>query len=244
MLAWHCSQGNRKRTALRACSSSGSESLPSLRLVFRFSSEALGSRDLVAVELAVRPGRGQDPADPETLEAEIAPSSNAATRVARPPTTFSILAILVVMVATDCEHGERCNELRKSLRDDDFEFLLDCACGLSAHSFEFGNGTIKNPCSKKGIRYASTYRAIKPTRVSHENWLSAQNWVVDIWTRQNQKKTRQRENHRECLNGKWLEPEWLRILVFLFFLFFFFLWQTFLGRRQADGIGLRVTRLL
>ena len=122
------------------------------------------------MELAVRPGRGQDPADPETLEAEIAPASKAATRVARPPTTFSILAILVVMVATDCEHGERCDELRKSLCDDDFEFLLDCACGLSAHAFEVGNRTIKRThVRRKGIKNASTYRAIKPTRVRNEN---------------------------------------------------------------------------
>ena len=39
---WHCSQGNRKRTALRAFSSSGLENVSSLRLVFLASSDDLG----------------------------------------------------------------------------------------------------------------------------------------------------------------------------------------------------------
>ena len=116
----HWSQRNRKRTALRAFSSPGLVFLSSLRLVFLFSSKGLGSREMVAVEPS---SRGQEPADPETLEAETAPASSAAMRAARPPTTCSTLAIWVVMVATDCEsdwisvvksgealyeHGDRC----------------------------------------------------------------------------------------------------------------------------------------
>ena len=44
----------------------------------------------------------KDLAEPETLEAEAAPASNATTRAARPPTTCSALEILFVLVATDC----------------------------------------------------------------------------------------------------------------------------------------------
>ena len=45
--------------------------MSSLRLVFLFSSEEPGSRDPMAVEPSISPGRGQDLAgDPETLEAE------------------------------------------------------------------------------------------------------------------------------------------------------------------------------
>ena len=35
-----------------------------------------------------------------------------------------------------------------------------------------------------------------------------QNWVVDTWTRQNQK-AREREKHRARSSRKWLEPKWL-----------------------------------
>ena len=66
--AWHCSHGNRKRTALRACSSSGLENVSSLRLVFLPSSEDPGSWDPAAVQPSTCPGKGQDLAEPETLE--------------------------------------------------------------------------------------------------------------------------------------------------------------------------------
>ena len=36
-----------------------------------------------------------------------------------------------------------------------------------------------------------------------------QNWIVDTWTRQNQK-AREREKHRARSSRKWLEPRWLR----------------------------------
>ena len=93
--AWNCSHGNSKRTALRAFSSSGFEKVSSLRLVFLLSSDDRGPWDPVAVEPSTCPGKGQDLAELETLEAKTVPVSNAATRAVRPPTTCSTLAIFL-----------------------------------------------------------------------------------------------------------------------------------------------------
>ena len=127
--AWYCSHGNCGRTALRACSSSGLEKVSSRRLVFLLSSEDPGpweSRDPMAVEPSLCPRKFQELAEPEPLEAEAAPASNAATRAASLQTACSTFEILFVLDATDCvsdrilfsnlvkslyEHGNRCKRL-------------------------------------------------------------------------------------------------------------------------------------
>ena len=85
-----------KRTALRAFSSSGLKNVSSLGLVFLPLQKTLGHGTL-RLEPSTCPGEGQDLAEPETLEAEAAPTSKVATRAARPPTTYSKLEILFVM---------------------------------------------------------------------------------------------------------------------------------------------------
>ena len=48
------------------------------------------------------PIKFQEFAEPETLEAEAALAPKAATRAPRPPTTFSMFAMLFVRDATEC----------------------------------------------------------------------------------------------------------------------------------------------
>ena len=126
--------GNRKRTALRASSLSGFVFLSSLRLVFPLSSDEPRSRDPVAVEPSTSPSKGQDPeVDPETLEAETAPASNAATRAARPPTTCSIFVTLVVIVAIDWESvGAIFFDYGHAVQKKKWQ-----ACELQAHLIDF-----------------------------------------------------------------------------------------------------------
>ena len=68
----YCAHGNRIRTALRACSSSGLADVSSLRLVFLLSSDDPGPWDPVAVEPSTCSSEGQDLAEPDTLDAEAA----------------------------------------------------------------------------------------------------------------------------------------------------------------------------
>ena len=68
---WYCSQGNRSKTALCACSSSGLENVSSPRLVFLLSSDDPGPwdpRDPVAVEPLHCPSMFQDLAESKLLE--------------------------------------------------------------------------------------------------------------------------------------------------------------------------------
>ena len=69
---WYCSHGNRSKTALRACSSSGFEETSSLRLVFLWSLDDLGAWDPAAVEPSTFSSEGQDLAEPDTFDAEAA----------------------------------------------------------------------------------------------------------------------------------------------------------------------------
>ena len=68
--AWNCSHGNCNRTALRAFSSSKFEKVSSLRLVFLLPSDDPGRWDPVTAVPPTCPGKGQDLAEPGTLEAE------------------------------------------------------------------------------------------------------------------------------------------------------------------------------
>ena len=89
-------QGNRSKTALRDCSSSGLESISSLRLVFLMSSDDPGPwdpRDPVAVEPSLCPSKFQDLVVSGPLEPEAAPVSKVVTRAKRLPTICSILVI-------------------------------------------------------------------------------------------------------------------------------------------------------
>ena len=61
--------------------------------MFLLSSDDPGQWDHVAVEPSVCPRKVQDLAEPETLEAEAAPVSKAASRAARLPTICSTLVI-------------------------------------------------------------------------------------------------------------------------------------------------------
>ena len=82
--------------ALRACSSSGLEKVSSLRLVFLLSSDAprpWDPRDPVVVEPSLCPSTFQDLAEPEPLETDAAPASQAATRAARPSTDCSMFEV-------------------------------------------------------------------------------------------------------------------------------------------------------
>ena len=82
----YCSNGNRSKTALRACSSSGLEKVSSLHLVFLLSSEdpwPWDPRDPVAVEPLPCPSKFREFSEPEPLETEVAFVSNVVTRAAR-----------------------------------------------------------------------------------------------------------------------------------------------------------------
>ena len=69
---WYCSQGNRSKTELRGCSSSGLKSVSSLRLVFLLSADDPGPWDPAAVEPSACSTEGQDRAEPDTFDAEAA----------------------------------------------------------------------------------------------------------------------------------------------------------------------------
>ena len=72
---WYCSHGNRSKTALRACSSSGVEKVSSLRTVFLLSSDDPGPwdpRDPAAVEPLLCPSMFHDLAESEPLETVVA----------------------------------------------------------------------------------------------------------------------------------------------------------------------------
>ena len=89
---WYCSQGNRSKTALRACSSSGLENVSSLRLIFLLSFDDPGPwdpRDPVAVEPSLCPSIFQDLAEPDPLETDVAFVSILHMRAVR-ELTFSV----------------------------------------------------------------------------------------------------------------------------------------------------------
>ena len=72
---WYCSCGNRSKTALRACSSSGVEKVSSLRFVFLLSSDDPGPwdpRNPSAVEPLLRPSMFHNLAESEPLETDVA----------------------------------------------------------------------------------------------------------------------------------------------------------------------------
>ena len=88
---WYCSHGNRNKTALRACSSSGLEKVSSL--LFSLSSDDPGTwdpRDPVAVEPLLCPSMFQDLAESGLLEPEAGFVSKEVTRATRLPTICSI----------------------------------------------------------------------------------------------------------------------------------------------------------
>ena len=100
---WYCSQGNRTKTALRACSSAGLEEGSSLRLVFLLSSDDPGPwepRDPVAVEPVLCPSMFQDFAEPDSLDTVVAFVSHVVTRAARLLTICSIFVIFASCEAT------------------------------------------------------------------------------------------------------------------------------------------------
>ena len=98
---WYCSHGNRSKTALRACSSSGLEKVSSLRLVFLLSSDDPGPwdpRDPVAVEPLLCPSMSHDLAESEPLETDVAFVSNLQMRAVR-ELTFSVKVLTFCSIA-------------------------------------------------------------------------------------------------------------------------------------------------
>ena len=69
---WYCSHGNRSKTVLRACSSSGFGEKSSLRPVFLLSLDDPGPWDPAAVEPSTCSSEGQDLAEPEIFDADAA----------------------------------------------------------------------------------------------------------------------------------------------------------------------------
>ena len=210
--AWRCSHGNSRRTALRAFSSSGFENVSSLRLVFLLSSKDPGSRDPAAVEQSTCPSEGQEP-QLETLEAEAAPASKAATRAARLPTLCSTLVTLVVKAVTDCVSDRMlfsnlvnpCTSMgidaSTPRRASDCEsFLAKMASSLSSIEPVGRAPTL----SRSGTQQSGDTRfeerscngelgtfpcsaSLNGRRLATKAGGNQQNWVVDTWTRQNQK---------------------------------------------------------
>ena len=82
---WYCSHGNRSKTALRACSSSGLQEISSLRLVFLLSLD----------DPSTFTGEGQDLAEPDTFDAEAAYVSTLHRRAVKVLKLCSISASLV-----------------------------------------------------------------------------------------------------------------------------------------------------
>ena len=100
---WYCSHGNRSRTALRACSSSGLEKVSNLRLVFSLSSDDPGpwdQRDPLAVEPSPCPSMFQDLGEPNPLDTDVAIVSNVVTRAAKLLTICSMFVIFASYDAT------------------------------------------------------------------------------------------------------------------------------------------------
>ena len=142
------------------------------------------------------PGRGQDPVgDPETLEAEIAPASNAATRAARPPTTCSMLVTLVVRMAIYWE------SVWTQLSNLDTLCVSNCSDeGCESISLNLSSKVLEQPpvLSRLGrepsrepkfedeagtpTKQGSAHSFLKLARVSHENrWDQGRKLVVDTW---------------------------------------------------------------
>ena len=113
----YCSQKNRNKTALRACSSSVLEKISSVRLVFLLLSDDPKTWDLAAVEPSTCSTEDQDRAEPDTFDAEAAYvstlhicavrwwkfcsiSANIAMLAERSLTVCSALVILEVTIPT------------------------------------------------------------------------------------------------------------------------------------------------
>ena len=80
---WYCSQRNRSKTALRACSTSGFRETSSLRLVFLLSLDDTGPWDPAAVEPSTCSREGQDLAEPDIFDADAAYVSTLHRRAAK-----------------------------------------------------------------------------------------------------------------------------------------------------------------
>ena len=214
---WYCSRGNRSKTALRACSSAGLKEVSSLCLVFLLSSDdpwRRDRRDPVAVEPLLCPSMFHDLVESGLQGPEAAFVSQEVTRATKLATICSIFVILVVwavtvwasvwtqfpILAAFCMKGGvsvnrfHCFSDPSYLRE--ILFLLRSGrepLGEPIFEEEAGAGDV-------GTFVPSLTRAIRKDG-------KRQNWVVDIWTRQNQTVTTpctfEQELDRAKTTGSW-----------------------------------------
>ena len=174
---WYCLQGDRSRTALRACSSSGLE-------------EVIKS---AAGEPVLCPSMFQDLADPDPLETDVAFVSNVVTRAARLLTICSIFVIFASYKATVWESvwtqfsfldtlcmgsGNLCEHF--------VDFLLHRTGAVSC-SFEVRKRTSRRTNSRRGAGNGESGTSVPSLARAMRKDGKLQNWAVDTWTKQNQK---------------------------------------------------------
>ena len=219
---WYCSQGDRSKTALRACPSAGFENVSSLRLVFLLSSDDPGPRvprDPVAVEPSLCPSLFQDLAEPDPLEADVAFISKVATRAARLLTICSIFVIFASYEAT----------VRESVWT---QFpSLDTHC-MSSGNFatctnislifssivlvrypapsRSGREPLGEPKFEEEASNGETGTSVPSLARAMRTSGKQENWVADTWTKQNQKRSRTGKTPCTFEQEMALEPKWLR----------------------------------
>ena len=195
---WYCSQGNRSKTALRACSSAGLEEGSSLRLVFLFSSDDPGPwypRDSVAVEPPLCPSIFQDLAEPDPMETVVAFVSNVVTRAARLQDIFSIFVIFASYEATEWESVWTQFSNLDTLCMSSGNFAICTNISLIFSSIVLarypvpsrsGREPLGEPIFEEEAGKGETGTSVPSLARAMRTGGKPQNWVVDTWTRQNQ----------------------------------------------------------
>ena len=198
---WYCSEGNRSKTALRACSSSGLEKGSSLRLVFLLSSDDPGPwdpRDPVAVEPVLCPSMFQDLAEPDPLETVVAFVSNAVTRAARLLTICSIFVIFASYEATQWESvwTQFSNLDMLCMSSGNFAICTNISLIFSSIVLarypvpsRSGREPLGEPIFEEEVGNGETGTSVPSLARAKRIGGKQQNWVVDTWTRQNQKRS-------------------------------------------------------
>ena len=178
---WYCSHGNRSKTALRACSSSGLENVSSLRLVFLLSPDDPGP---------------WDPRDPVAVDPLL---SKHVPRSCRVRTTGPRSCIC--FQRTDASHktpnnlGNICNLSRlgghclSKRLDSIFDHLIDFLhrTGAKSCSFKVRKRTVRKTIFEEKAGAGDIGTLVPSLVLAMRKDGKLQNWVVDTWTRQNQK---------------------------------------------------------
>ena len=219
---WYCSQGNRSKTALRACSSAGLENVSSLRLAFLLSSEDPGPwdpRDPVAVEPSLCPSKFHDLAESDPLETDVAFVSSMVTRAARLLTICSIFVIFASYEATVWESvwTQFSNLDMLSMSSGNFAICTNILWIFSSIVLarypvpsRSGREPLGEPVFEEEEGNGETGTSVPSLARAMRTGGKQQNWVVDTWTRQKQKRSWTGTTLCTFEQEMALEPKWLR----------------------------------